>query len=186
MWINSILDFIFPKSWGQTERRSYVVVKRALWIQCSSWSKPRFIYISCFLCVSYIQVVTLPPLQHYLLLCLRVGLSSYERHVWDVRTHMSDSHVSVCQPAFVYTSTVCRVEAGALLSQAITFTSTPNLSWVSRVRVKAEEVTARKWLLPHHKWERNRGNGSGKVVAVAVRCAPNMMVWMEAEKESNK
>lgn len=48
--------------------------------------------------------------------------------VRDVRTHMSGGHVSVCQPAFVYMSTVCRVEAGALLSQAITFTSTPNLS----------------------------------------------------------
>lgn len=36
--------------------------------------------------------------------------------------------VFVCLAAFVYVSTVCIVGAGALLSQPITFTSTPNLS----------------------------------------------------------
>lgn len=64
--------------------------------------------------------------------------------------------------AFVYMCTLCIVGAGALLSQPITFTSTPNLSWVSRVRVRAEEVATRKWLLPHHKWERRRGQWLGE------------------------
>lgn len=92
-------------------------------------------------------------------------------HTWMI------SVLFVCLAVFVYMSTVCVVGAGALLSQPITFTSTPNLSWVSRVRVKAEEVTTRKWLLPHHKWE-EKGQWLGKKVAVVLLCGQSKTVRM--------
>lgn len=130
------------------------------------------ISISCFLFFVCFTSRSPPCLQHNPCFVSGQGFSGWEYWVRDcvhTHTHMNDIRVFVCLAAFVYMSTECIVGAGALLSQPITFTSTPNLSWVSRVRVKAEEVATIKWLLPHHKWEKSRGNGSRKVAAVLYR-----------------
>lgn len=138
-----------------------------------------FHFLFSFLCVFYIQVTTLFAAQT---LCFVWGQGWVAKSVvceiaYTVHTH-ERYRVFVCLVAFVYVSTVCIVGAGPLLSQPITFTSTPNLSWVSRVRVKAEEVTTRKWLLPHHKWGKRRGNGSVKV-AVVFHSGQSKTVRME-------
>lgn len=130
--------------------------------QSWSWRKSRFPFpVFSFLCVLYIQVITPFATQP---LALSRGRAEQAIVCVRSRTHTWTISVYLCVslPSCVHVHTVCIVGAGALLSQPITFTSTPNLSWVSRVRVKAEEVTTRKWLLPHHKWGKRRGNGSGE------------------------
>lgn len=145
---------------------------------------PDLHFLFSFLCVFYIQVITLLATQPLAFVSGQEWVAkSIEREI--AYTHMSDIHAFVCQAAFVYVSTVCIVGAEALLSQPITFTSTPNLSWVSRVRVKAGEVATRKWLLPHHKWEKSRGNGSGKV-AVVLHRGLSETARMRRKKKCNK
>lgn len=128
---------------------------------------PNFHFLFSFPSVIYIQVITLFATEPMFFVSER-GRVPRVVVCEVVYTHVIFLHLCVwfwpC--VCMCEHTVCIVGAGALLSQPITFTSTPNLSWVSRVRVKAERVTTRKWLLPHRKWGRRRGNGSGKVAEV--------------------
>lgn len=163
---NSTSGFYFPQKLLPNRNESHMCWKQKSGVGWEFRPKEAKIYLDFLLswCVLHPGrrpvCNTLPPA-----LSRGSGRAAESGECEIAHAHARSTHVSACQHAFVYTSTVCRLEAGALLSQAITFTSTPNLSWVSRVRVKAEEVTARKWLLPHGKWERNRGQWLGKGVA---------------------